>query len=59
MFNLSPINSKKVKADDLKHKTGRNERVNVVYQNGTRKDNVKYKTVQDDVEQGKCRVVKD
>jgi hypothetical protein len=39
-------------------KVGRNERVNVVYQNGTRKDNVKYKFVRDDVEQGKCRVTK-
>ena len=55
-FNLSPKGAKKTTANNIKHKFGRNEKVNVVYQNGTRKDNVKYKTVQDDVEQGKCRV---
>ena len=57
-FNLSPKNIKKNFVNNLKHKIGRNERVNVVYQNGTRKDNIKYKTVEDDVENGKCRVVK-
>jgi hypothetical protein len=57
-FNLSPKGVKKTTTNNTKHKFGRNERVNVVYQNGTRKDNVKYKTVQEDVEQGKCRVTK-
>lgn len=57
-FNLSPKKTKKTTSNNIKSKIGRNERVNVVYQNGTRKDNVKYKTVQDDVEQGRCRVTK-
>ena len=55
-FDLSP----KIKNPDpiiSNVKTGRNDRINVVYQNGLRKDNVKYKTVVKDLENGKCRVV--
>jgi len=54
-FDLSPKvpikNSKK-----LNSKIGRNDRINVVYQNGTRKDNVKYKIVLQDIESGKCKI---
>lgn len=57
-FNLSPKKDGKIKANETRSKIGRNERINVVYQNGTRKDNVKYKTVEDDIIAGKCRVTK-
>lgn len=57
LFNLSakkPIYSLNIK----KEKIGRNDRVNVIHQNGVRTDNVKYKYVKDDIEQRKCRVIK-
>lgn len=53
-FNLSP----EIQKQDIiksKLKIGRNDRINVVYQNGIRKDNVKYKTVLKDLETGKCK----
>ena len=57
-FNLSPKRItnpilRKVKTS----KTGRNERINVVYQGGIRKDNVKFKTVKEDIESGRCVIV--
>lgn len=55
-FNLSPKNTKSITSSKAKTKIGRNERVNVVYQNGIRKDNVKYKSVADDLRDGKCRL---
>ncbi|MBK9425512.1 MAG: hypothetical protein IPN54_15495 [Bacteroidetes bacterium] len=56
-FNLSPEKTKdKAVLNKTRSKIGRNERINVVYQNGTRKDNVKYKTVQDDISSGKCKI---
>jgi len=57
-FNLAPKTIINNSVNKKKSKTGRNERVDVVYQNGTRKDNVKYKIVQEDVENGKCRITK-
>lgn len=55
-FNLSPKKDDKVIVNTKRSKIGRNERINVVYQNGTRKDNVKYKMVEDDIITGKCKV---
>jgi hypothetical protein len=56
-FNLSPKKDDKAQTKNVtRSKNGRNERINVVYQNGTRKDNVKYKTVQDDIASGKCKI---
>ena len=55
-YNLSPKKEDKPKLNITRSKIGRNERINVVYQNGTRKDNVKYKTVQDDLSSGKCKI---
>ncbi|MBF8962316.1 RES domain-containing protein [Pontibacter sp. FD36] len=55
-FNLSPKKGEKLKENTVVSKIGRNDRINVVYQNGTRKDNIKYKTVKDDIISGKCRV---
>jgi len=55
-FNLSPKNAKATLSNNIKSKIGRNERVNVVYQNGTRKDNIRYKFVEDDMKHGKCRL---
>jgi len=54
LFNLSPP----VKLNDKESikKIGRNDRINVIYQNGNRKDNVKYKTVQQDIEKGICKI---
>jgi hypothetical protein len=56
-FNLSPKkdNTKK-STNTIGSKIGRNERINVVYQNGTRKNHVKHKTVQDDITNGKCKI---
>lgn len=47
-------NKTKVKT---KKEYGRNDRVTVVYANGSKKENVKYKKVMDDVESGDARVV--
>lgn len=57
-FNLTPPSINNNSATNGKKKLGRNDRINIVYQNGTRKDNVKYKIVQDDIQQGKCRISK-
>jgi hypothetical protein len=56
-FNLSPKKNTALQTN-VKGNIGRNERINVVYQNGIRKDNVKFKIVEDDVSSGKCRIVK-
>lgn len=59
-FDLSPkkgINSQ-VQNIKEKKKLGRNQKISVVYQDGTRKDEIKYKKVMDDIKKGKCRIVK-
>ena len=38
-------------------KIGRNEKVTVKYSNGTVKENIKYKHVLKDLEEGKCEIV--
>jgi hypothetical protein len=56
-FNLTPknhINTNKQPANTIK--LGRNDKVNVVYQDGKRLDNVKYKKVITDIESGKCKI---
>ncbi|MGL3000067.1 RES domain-containing protein [Flavobacterium sp. RSSB_23] len=58
LFNCTPQNHKKETEVSPSRKLGRNDRINVVYQNGKRMDNIKYKKVQSDVEQGKCRITK-
>ncbi|SHM43084.1 RES domain-containing protein [Flavobacterium chilense] len=58
LFNFTPQNYKKETKVSPSRKLGRNDRINVVYQNGKRIDNIKYKKVQSDVEQGKCRITK-
>ena len=35
----------------------RNQKVNVIYQDGLRKDKIKYKFVEDDIREGRCRIV--
>src|SRR5690554_786298 len=58
-FNLTPknhINTNKRAANTIK--LGRNDKVNVVYQDGKRLDNVKYKKVITDIESGKCKITK-
>jgi len=58
-FNLTPSSYQdKGKTTKKKTKLGRNHRIDVVYQDGTRKDRIKYKTVLADVESGKCRISK-
>ena len=57
-YNLSAKTENKAKVNVTTSKIGRNERINVVYQNGIRKDNVKYKTVQDDINKRKCKITK-
>lgn len=53
-FNLSAKNSKSIQL--ISKKYGRNDKVNVVYQNGTRKDNIKHKLVEEDIQNNKCRI---
>ena len=36
---------------------GRNDRVTVQYTNGTLKEDVKYKSVEQDVQEGKCVII--
>ncbi len=57
-FDLSPKNKPIIKAKLRNKKFGRNEKVNVVYQNGTRFDQIKYKKVQRDIESRNCKIVK-
>lgn len=58
-FNFTPTNhSSNSEAANETIKLGRNDKVNVVYQDGKRIDNVKYKKVSADVESGKCKVTK-
>ncbi len=55
-FDLSPkgiIKGNPKSAKDF----GRNDKVTVVYQDGTKKENIKYKYVNDDISAGRCRVV--
>ena len=54
-FNLSPSTSPN--NGRKKKKLGRNDKVRVVYQDGTRKDNIKYKKILADIESKKCRIV--
>ena len=56
-FNLTPKEHEKKKIEtNKKSKIGRNNKISVVYQDGTRKDNIKYKKVLADIESGRCKV---
>ena len=56
-MNLPPIAPSKPKVERRTHHYKRNERVTVRYEDGTVKENVKFKTIQDDFELGECEVV--
>lgn len=56
-FNLTPKGFKKKAKIVTNNKLGRNDKVNVVYQNGKRVDNIKYKKVVLDLESGKCKII--
>jgi len=59
MFNCTPTNFNKEKQKLVVNKKyGRNEKVNVVYQNGTRIDNIKFKKIKADIKNGKCKIVR-
>jgi hypothetical protein len=58
LFNCTPPNYKKDAIVTSAKKLGRNDRINVVYQDGKRIDNIKYKKVQSDIQSGKCRITK-
>ena len=58
-FNLSPLAHKNNIAPSAKPlKLGRNDKINVVYQDGKRMDNIKYKKVSEDLASGKCKITK-
>ncbi|MCX6230867.1 MAG: RES domain-containing protein [Bacteroidetes bacterium] len=58
-FNLTPTNYQNKPKSTIKPlKLERNDKVNVVYQDGTRLDNVKYKKVSNDIIRGKCKIMK-
>lgn len=57
-FNLTPKTEQKVQTNKPTKKIGRNDRVNVVYQDGKPINNVKYKKVLADLENGKCKLMK-
>lgn len=57
--NLTPINHiNTIRKSANPIKLGRNDKVNVVYQDGKRLDNVKYKKVLTDIESGICKISK-
>ncbi|MCM4151548.1 hypothetical protein DHD05_08100 [Arenibacter sp. N53] len=58
MFNCTPLNHKNESKITPIKMLGRNDRINVVYQDGKRIDNIKYKKVKLDLEQGKCKITK-
>jgi hypothetical protein len=59
VFNLTPINHiNTIRKSANPIKLGRNDNVNVVYQDGKRLDNVKYKKVLTDIESGICKISK-
>jgi hypothetical protein len=58
-FDLTPPSHQNKRVIDSKtSKLSRNDKVNVVYQDGTRMDNIKYKKVSADIESGKCKITK-
>ncbi|MBN1968200.1 MAG: hypothetical protein JW870_02420 [Candidatus Delongbacteria bacterium] len=58
-FNLTPsVPHKKEIMPNKKTKMPRNHRIDVIYQDGTRINRVKYKKVLADIESGKCRITK-
>ncbi len=58
-LDLSPENYKQQKLEiNQKRKIERNDKINVMYQDGTRKENIKYKHVLSDIESGKCKIIK-
>lgn len=59
VINLTPINYiNTIRKSAKPIKLGRNDKVNVVYQDGKRLDNVKYKKVLTDIESGICKISK-
>lgn len=58
LFNCTPVNYKKKSKIASTKKLGRNDKINVVYQDGKRIDNIKYKKVKFDIELGKCKITK-
>jgi len=58
-FNLTPKSYQNKPTEPPKMmKIGRNNKVNVVYQDGTRINNVKYKKIETDINNGKCKITK-
>jgi hypothetical protein len=58
-FNLTPPTFQKKSPTDYKKKAlGRNNKVNVIYQDGTRVDDIKFKKVAAEIEIGKCKITK-
>lgn len=58
-FNLTSTTHQNKPTEPVKMmKIGRNDKVNVVYQDGTRIDNVKYKKIEADLNKGKCKITK-
>lgn len=55
IFNLSKTSEIKVNLP-IKKKYGRNERVNVVYENGVEINDIKFKKIMDDYNNGKCKL---
>jgi hypothetical protein len=57
-FDMSAnISLQKGKIQPSKKKLGRNDKVSVVYQNGERKEKIKYKYIEEDIKKGFCRIV--
>jgi hypothetical protein len=59
-LNLTPTNHTIIKEtiNNKATKLGRNDKINVVYQDGKRLNNVKFKKVLADIESGKCKITK-
>lgn len=59
-FNLTSTEHSTIKetTNNNATKLRRNDKINVVYQNGKRLDNIKYKKVSADIEGGRCKITK-
>lgn len=58
IINCTPENHQKISKTISSNKFGRNDRIHVIYQNGERIDNIKFKKVENDLKEGKCRITK-
>ncbi|MDY3339538.1 hypothetical protein PG279_10175 [Riemerella anatipestifer] len=55
VLNLSQ--NSKIYVNTKPKKIGRNQKVNVIYENGLKIDNIKFKKIMNDINNGKCKII--